>query len=94
MEDQDNIPDATMISELFSMMAHIEISRNFHSISINDVEYDLRCLIVLITSCEQYYSRLSANHFPMFFNMIKNAKDFVTFIRDDQDRGLPIREEQ
>lgn len=97
MEDQDNIPipDANMISELFSTMARLEINRHFHNISIDYVEYNLRRLDALITSCEQYYSGLYANNFPMFFVIIKNAKDFVTFIRDDQDRGLPpVREEQ
>jgi hypothetical protein len=82
-------PREHMIQRLFDILSSIEITRHYATnISVDDMETMIRILDSSIKESEDYYVPYSNRH-ALFFSIINIAKEFLHFIREDQDRGLP-----
>lgn len=82
-------PREHTIQRLFDILSSIEITRHYATnISVDDMEIMLGILDRSIKECEDYYVPYSNRH-GLFFSIINIAKEFLHFIRDDQNRGLP-----
>ena len=97
IQQQDQSPEPPrefMIERLFSIVSRLEITRHYAiHISVDDVEDMLVILDRSIKECEDYYGPYRNRH-ALFFSIIDGAKEFLHFIREDQDRGLPSMDNQ
>jgi hypothetical protein len=96
IQQQDQSPEPPrefMIQRLFSIVSSIEITRHYANISVDHMEDMLEILDHSIKECEDYYGPYRNRH-GLFFSIIDGAKEFLHFIREDQDRGLPSMDNQ
>jgi len=81
-------PREHTIQRLFDILSSIEITRHYATnISVDDMEAMLGILDRSIKECEDYYEPYSNRH-CLFFSIINKSKEFLHFIREDQDRGI------
>jgi len=97
IQQQDQSPEPPrefMIERLFSIVSSIEITRHYAiHISVDYIEDMIVILDQSIKECEDYYGPYRNRH-GLFFSIIDGAKEFLHFIREDQDRGLPSMDNQ
>jgi len=97
IQQQDQSPEPPrefMIERLFSIVSRLEITRHYAiHISVDYIEDMIVILDQSIKECEDYYGPYRNRH-GLFFSIIDGAKEFLHFIREDQDRGLPSMDNQ